>query len=106
MLDIYTIIENLVLFVSKNVVFKIVLPITFVILVFDIIKYMFSKDSKKEDIIEALKGKAIGFIALITLPFMLLWFVNFVGKVTGVNVDVDTSIIEKLIDYKGPSSGQ
>lgn len=97
MYDFYTVLENIVLFISKDVIFRIVLPCMFIFLVFDIIRYMFSKDSKKEDIIEALQGKAIGFVALVLLPFILLWFIGFVSKVTGASVDVDTSIIEKLI---------
>jgi len=97
MYDFYTVLENIVLFVSRDIIFKIVLPCMFIVLVFDIIRYMFSKDSKKEDIIEALQGKALGFVALVLLPFVLLWFIGFVSKVTGASVDVDTSIIEKLI---------
>lgn len=97
MYDFYTVLENVVLFISKDVIFKIVLPCIFIFLVFDIIRYMFSKDSKKEDIIEALKSKAIGFTALVFLPFLILWFIGFIGKVTGAEVDVDTSVIEKLI---------
>ena len=97
MYDFYTVLENVVLFISKDVIFKIILPLIFIFLVFDIIRYMFSKDSKKEDIIEALKGKAIGFTALVFLPFLMLWFLGFIGKVTGAQVDVDTSVIEKLI---------
>lgn len=97
MYDFYTVLENVVLFISKDVIFKIVLPCIFVFLVFDIIRYLFSKDSKKEDIIEALQGKALGFTVLVLLPFIMLWFIGFISKVTGANVDVDTSIIEKLI---------
>ena len=97
MYDFYTVLENVVLFISRDVIFKIILPCIFIFLVFDIIRYMFSKDSKKEDIIEALQGKAIGFTVLVLLPFIMLWFIGFISKVTGASVDVDTSIIEKLI---------
>lgn len=97
MYDLYTVLENMVLFISKDVIYKIILPCMFIFLTFDIIRYLFSKDSKKEDIVEALQGKAIGFTVLILLPFIMLWFVNFIGKVTGAPVDVDTSIIHKLM---------
>ena len=97
MYDFYTVLENVVLFISKDVIFRIILPCVFIFLVFDIIRYMFSRDSKKEDIIEALKGKAIGFTVLVLLPFIMLWFIGFLGKVTGAEIDVDTSIIHKLI---------
>lgn len=97
MYDFYTVLENVVLFISKDVIFRIILPCVFIFLVFDIIRYMFSRDSKKEDIIEALKGKAIGFTVLVLLPFLMLWFIGFLGKVTGAEIDVDTSIIHKLI---------
>lgn len=97
MYDFYTVLENIVIFLSKDVIFRIILPCIFIFLVFDIIRYMFSRDSKKEDIIDALKTKAIGFTVLILLPFIMLWFISFIGKVTGAEVDVDTSVITKLI---------
>lgn len=106
MYDFYTVLENIVLFVSKDIIFRIILPCMFVVLVFDIIRYMFSKDSKKEDIIEALQGKAIGFTALVLLPFVLLWFIGFISKVTGASVDVDTSIIEKLVGGSNKKTSQ
>lgn len=104
MYDLYTVLENIVLFLSRDVIFKVLLPLIFIALVFDIIKYMFAKESKREDIIEALQTKALGFLVIILLPFIMLWFVNFVGKVTGAEVDVDTSIIQKLISGKDGSS--
>lgn len=97
MYDFYTVLENIVLFISKDVIFRIILPCIFIFLVFDVVRYIFSRDSKKEDIIEALKGKAIGFTVLVLLPFIMLWFIGFLGKVTGAEIDVDTSIIHKLI---------
>lgn len=100
MYDFYTVLENIVLFISRDVIFKVILPVIFIFLVFDIIRYMFSKESKREDIIDALKNKAIGFVILILLPFIMLWFITFVSKVTGAEVDVDTSIINKLISGK------
>ena len=103
MYDLYTIIENFVLFLCRDVVFKIVLPLVIVFLVLDIIRYMFSKNSKKEDIVEALKGKAFGLVCLIMLPFALLWFIGFIGKIAGVKVDMDTSIIQKLINSTSTS---
>lgn len=104
MYNLYTVLENAVLFISKDVIYKIILPLVFIFLVFDIIRYMFSKDSKKEDIIEALQGKAIGFTVLILLPFIMLWFIGFISKITGAPVDVDTSIIQKLIGNNSSSS--
>lgn len=104
MYDLYTVLENIVLFISKDVIFKVLLPCIFIFLVFDIIRYMFAKESKREDIIEALQTKALGFLIIILLPFIMLWFVNFVGKVTGAEIDVDTSIIEKLISTKDAPS--
>lgn len=104
--DIYTILENIVIFLSRDVVYKIVLPLIFIFLVFDIFRYLFSRDSKKEEIIDALKNKATGFVVLVFLPFIMLWFINFLGKVTNANIDVDTSILEKLTGEKpnvGPS---
>lgn len=104
MFDFYTVLENIVLFISRDVIFKVILPIIFVFLVFDIIRYMFSKESKREDIIDALKNKAVGFVILMLLPFIMLWFITFVSKVTGAEIDVDTSIIQKLISGNGSSS--
>lgn len=104
MYDFYTVLENIVLFISRDVIFKVILPIIFIFLVFDIIRYMFSKESKREDIIEALKNKAIGFVILMLLPFIMLWFITFVSKVTGAEIDVDTSIIHKLISGNGSSN--
>lgn len=104
MYDFYTVLENIVLFISRDVIFKVILPIIFIFLVFDIIRYMFSKESKREDIIEALKNKAIGFVILMLLPFIMLWFITFVSKVTGAEIDVDTSIIHKLISGNGSST--
>lgn len=97
MYDLYTILENIVLFISKDVVYKIVLPLVFIFLVCDIVRYLFSKDSKKEDILEAFKAKAVGIVALIFLPVIILWFITFLGKVSGAKIQTDTSIIEKLI---------
>lgn len=104
MYDFYTVLENVVLFISRDVIFKVILPVIFIFLVFDVIRYMFSKESKKEDIIDALKNKAIGFLILMLLPFIMLWFITFVSKVTGAQIDVDTSIIQKLISGTGNSS--
>lgn len=104
MFDFYTVLENIVLFISRDVIFKVILPIIFIFLVFDIIRYMFSKESKREDIIDALKNKAIGFVILMLLPFIMLWFITFVSKVTGAEIDVDTSIINKLISGNGSSN--
>lgn len=105
MFDFYTVLENIVLFISKDVIFRIILPVLFIFLVFDIIRYMFSKESKREDIIDALKNKALGFVLLMLLPFIMLWFITFVSKVTGAEIDVDTSIINKLISKEDiPSS--
>ena len=104
--DFYTIIENIVIFLSKDVVYKFVLPLIFIFLVFDIFSYLFSKDSKKEDIIEALKSKAFGFIILVFLPFILIWFLNFLAKVPNSQIDVDTSILEKLTGQKVTLNGK
>lgn len=96
MYNIYQIIENVVLFISRDVVSKMILPLLFLFLAADIIRYLFSKDAKKETILDSLKAKAIGFIILIFLPFIMLWFLGFVQQVTGVKPNVDTSILQKL----------
>ena len=98
--DLYTILENIVIFLSKDVIYKIIVPLIIICLIIDIIRYMFAKDDTKETIIGAIQKKAIGFVLLVTLPFLVIWFLNFVSKVAGVEVDVDTSILEKLTGKK------
>ena len=99
---IYAIFENFTLLVSRDLVYKIALPIVLAVLVLNILSYLFAKEDKKEDIMKSIQGKIIGLIILVLLPSILTISLSLLEKVTGITPNIDTSIINKV---QSPGAG-
>lgn len=99
---IYAIVENFTLLVSRDLVYKIALPIVLAVLVLNILSYLFAKEDKKEDIMKSIQGKIIGLIILVLLPSILTISLSLLEKVTGITPNIDTSIINKV---QSPGAG-
>lgn len=101
---IYTVVENLTLLVTRDLVYKIALPIVMVVLVLNILSYLFAKEDKKEDIMKSIQGKIIGLIILVLLPSILTISLSLLEKVTGITPNIDTSIVD-MVQSPGGTGG-
>lgn len=93
---IYGILENLAVFVGRDFVYKVAIPLVLILLFINFLGLLFKKGDAKEEVIKGLQMKIIGLVILILLPTLMTVFLNFIEQVTGVSPNVDTSVIDRL----------
>lgn len=92
----YNVLENLAIFVAKDFIYRVAIPLILILLFINFLGLFFKKGDAKEEVISGIQMKVVGLVILILLPTLITIFLSFVEQVTGIKPNVDTSIIEKL----------
>lgn len=102
----YEILENLAVFVGRDFIYKVAIPLVLILLFINFLGLLFKKGDAKEEVIKGIQMKVIGLVILILLPTLITVFLSFIEQVTGVKPNVDTSVIDRLQSTPGSSDSE